>query len=95
MTNTYLHDDKYRCFKFILEIPGRNTGVSLGDFPSPGIEPRSPMLQADSSLSEPPGKPISNEVLYPIYMRNSYNLIARIQCSLKMGKDYRLEDSIM
>ena len=26
-------------------------------FPPPGIEPRSPTLQADSLLSEPPGKP--------------------------------------
>ena len=30
---------------------------SLGDLPSPGIEPRSPTLQADSLPSEPPGKP--------------------------------------
>ena len=29
---------------------------SSGDFPKPGIEPRSPALQADSLLSEPPGK---------------------------------------
>ena len=27
------------------------------DFPNPGIKPRSPTLQADSLLSEPPGKP--------------------------------------
>ena len=27
------------------------------DLPNPGIEPRSPVLQADSLLSEPPGKP--------------------------------------
>ena len=27
-----------------------------GDLPNPGIEPRSPTLQADSLLSEPPGK---------------------------------------
>ena len=27
------------------------------DFPNPGTEPRSPALQADSLLSEPPGKP--------------------------------------
>ena len=26
--------------------------------PNPGIEPKSPVLQADSLLSEPPGKPI-------------------------------------
>ena len=30
---------------------------SPGDFPNPGIEPRSPALQADSLLPEPPGKP--------------------------------------
>jgi len=31
---------------------------SPGDLPDPGIEPRSPALQADSLLSELPGKPI-------------------------------------
>ena len=31
---------------------------SQGDFPNPGSEPRSPSLQADSLLSEPPGKPL-------------------------------------
>ena len=29
-----------------------------GDLPHPGIEPRSPTLQADLLLSEPPEKPI-------------------------------------
>ena len=29
---------------------------SLGDHPNPGIEPRSPALQADALTSEPPGK---------------------------------------
>ena len=29
---------------------------SLGDLPDPGIEPGSPALQADTLLSEPPGK---------------------------------------
>ena len=28
-----------------------------GDLPNPEIEPRSPALQADSLLPEPPGKP--------------------------------------
>ena len=28
-----------------------------GDLPDPGIQPRSPALQADSLPSEPPGKP--------------------------------------
>ena len=31
---------------------------SLGDLPDPGIESRSPVLQADSLLSEPPEKPL-------------------------------------
>ena len=30
---------------------------SLADLPNPGIEPRSPTLQADTLPSEPPGKP--------------------------------------
>ena len=30
---------------------------SPGDLPNPGIEPRSPALQADALLFEPPGKP--------------------------------------
>jgi len=36
---------------------------SPGDLPDPGIEPRSPTLQADALTSEPPGKPA--QVLYP------------------------------
>ena len=33
-----------------------------GDLSNPGIEPRSPALQADSLLSEPPGKPMLNHM---------------------------------
>ena len=33
-----------------------------GDLPNPGIEPRSPTLQAESLLSEPPGKPKNTTV---------------------------------
>ena len=32
---------------------------SPGDIPNPGIKPRSPTLQADSLLSDPPGKPLT------------------------------------
>ena len=45
------------------DSPGRNTGVGCqglpppGDLPDPEIEPGSSALQADSLLSEPPGKP--------------------------------------
>ena len=43
--------------------PGQDTGVGLlfpspGDLPNPWIEPGSPTLQADSLLSETPGKPL-------------------------------------
>ena len=41
------------------------TGVpfpSPGDPPDPGIEPRSPALQADTLPSEPPEKPIKKYV---------------------------------
>ena len=36
---------------------------SPGDLPNPGIEPRSPALQADALPSEPPGKPLCGELL--------------------------------
>ena len=44
--------------------PGKNTGVDYpcpppGNLPNPGIELRSPALQVDYLLSEPPGKPIN------------------------------------
>ena len=35
---------------------------SPGDLPDPGIEPRSPALQADTLPSEPPGKPIKANI---------------------------------
>ena len=38
---------------------------SVGDLPNPGTEPGSPALQADSLLSEPPGKS-TEKVLYLI-----------------------------
>ena len=36
---------------------------SPGDLPSPGIEPRSPALQADALTFEPPGKPNLDSIL--------------------------------
>ena len=35
-----------------------------GDLPKPGVKPRSPAVQADSLLSEPPGKPSFLDSLY-------------------------------
>ena len=48
--------------------PGQNTGVGRQPFPSPGdllnpgMEPRSPTLQADSLPAEPQGKPKNTRV---------------------------------
>ena len=46
------------------DSPGKDTGElsvfpfpSPGDLPDPGIKPMSPALQADSLLTESPGKP--------------------------------------
>ena len=38
---------------------------SPGDLPDPGVEPRSPALQADSLLSEPLGKSLSKAITLP------------------------------
>ena len=55
------------------------------DLPDPGMEPRSPALQADALLSEPPGKPyhlntpLSISVLYETYHvpgKNTYTLFS-------------------
>ena len=37
---------------------------SPGALPNPGIEPRSPALQADTLTSEPPGKPFYNKSFF-------------------------------
>ena len=58
--------------------PGQNTGVgslfpSPGDLRNPGIEPRSPTLQADSLQAEPQGSPrILEWVAYPFSSRSSW-----------------------
>ena len=41
---------------------------SPGDLPDPGIEPRSPALQADALTSAPPGKPLWKIVIYIYYV---------------------------
>ena len=40
---------------------------SPGDLPDPGVEPRSRALQADSLLSEPPGKPTQGHSAFFIW----------------------------
>ena len=49
-------------WKPTVHFTGKNTGVGYhalppGHLPNPGIEPRSPALQADALPSELPGKP--------------------------------------
>ena len=36
---------------------------SPGDLPNPGIEPRSPTLQADALIYAPPGKPLNTRIV--------------------------------
>ena len=43
-----------------------------GDLPNPGIEPRSPTLQADSLPSQPPGKPKNTGVVAYPFSRQSF-----------------------
>ena len=47
-----------------MEFSGNSTGVGchflLGHIPEPGIDPRSPALQADALLSKPPNRHIMN-----------------------------------
>ena len=51
---------------------------SPGDLPDPGSKPRSPVLQADSLPSEPPGSPNEAEVdifmELPCFLHNSTNV---------------------
>ena len=41
---------------------------SPGDLPNPGIEPRSPSVQADALLAEPLGKPLTYAVKFKEYI---------------------------
>ena len=63
--------------------PGKNTGVgchapSPGDLPGPGNELRSPALQADSLLSEPPGKPSGHGGLVELTSKRCSSLVLLI-----------------
>ena len=42
-----------------------------GDLPNPGIKPRSPALQADSLLTDPPGKPT---IEYYLSIKSSHEI---------------------
>ena len=48
----------------LLETLKNREFILQGHLPNPGIEPRSPALQADTLTSEPPGKPYHNPRQY-------------------------------
>ena len=53
MTDLIVWEKRHKVMTEWSELPF----PSPGDLPNPGMEPRSPALQADSSPDEPPGKP--------------------------------------
>ena len=57
---------------------------SPGDLPDPGIEPRSPTLQADALTSAPPGKPLNIRI-------QSLELQIQVR-DFKGGKEARLKE---
>ena len=69
-----------------------------GDLSNPGIEPRSPALQADSLQSEPPGKPYQlllkiNSWIDPLLsITNATNLIQHPQPRASLGSTLSLAD---
>ena len=55
---------------------------SPGDLPNPGMEPRSPALQADSLSSEPPGKPLNHHYLGPTRYMVAFVFFVYLACFL-------------
>ena len=55
---------------------------SPGNFPDPGIDPNSPRLWADSSLSEPPEKPKNISVQFSSVAQLCPTLYDPMDCSL-------------
>ena len=61
--------------------------LSPGD-PNPGIKPRSPALQTDSLLSEPPGKPLTICTQFSIIKKHKGDsLVAQLANNLPAIKD--------
>ena len=53
---------------------------SPGDLPHPGIEPRSPTLQADALTSEPRGKPSHMSIIFSITYCLLFQVIEVLVC---------------
>ena len=66
---------------------------SPGDLPDPGIEPRAPSLQADSLLSEPPGKPLVYNRVVQLLSQSTWNIFITKRNSVSDVKN-RFLDSV-
>ena len=62
-----------------------------GDLPNPGIEPRSPELQADSLPPEPPGKPKNTGVGSLSLLQGNFQPRNRTRVSCIIGKSLPAE----
>ena len=70
------------------------SGVPLpspGDLPSPGIKPRSPVLEADALSSEPPGKPLVSAIDLLLCCRHVNCLLATLELGLLYGLPWILK----
>ena len=61
---------------------------SPGDLPNPGIEPRSPTLQADALLSEPPGKSENHLPGEHLFQKNKLKWLKSISYNMDYIQDY-------
>ena len=61
----------------ILQVRTLEPFPSPVDLPNPGIEPRSPAMQADSSLSESPGEAQLDKIIYNILNEKCFYLVSQ------------------
>ena len=74
MSNSLWPHGLYSCNPMEFSRPEYWSGKpfpSPGDLPNPGIKPRSPTLQADSLLTDPPGKPT---IEYYLSIKSSHEI---------------------
>ena len=64
---------------------------SPGDLPNPGIEPRSPTLQADSLPSEPPVKPVK---LDKDFLKSYFNVLKNLKRKHEQNEDRNESESV-
>ena len=61
----------------ILQVRTLEPCPSPVDLPNPGIEPRSPAMRADSSLSESPGEAQLDKIIYNILNEKCFCLVSQ------------------